>query len=422
MNEIGIIGSKESILMIDNIEMNIEVNLIFLAYNHPKEAQNIIHDYKEDIDAFIFLGPIPYSYCSELLERERLLYKVIEYDHYVLSTTLFNFNKTRSLYHSKFSIDTFNEDVVMNVLDDLKINSKNIYMMENSEQYSIDTLKKFHTLLWEKGEIDFVLTGISSVVRELESRDIPCYKVDFSSHSYLQAVEELNLVIKYKKLKLKTLVVGSLIVHNRDELRPEMYYENEKKILEIYKALLDICSKYDLSIYRLNNAFKIIGTKGSFSNVMKMEELIILINKYGLQAERDISIGFGSGETSVEADSNSLKALELFEMNNKTIYLVTNNEGIEVVSNEQKKNYSYLFKKVEDKYSINEKKLFIDYLNISRTKNLNVREYVKYSQVSYRTGTRLFNKLLTDSIIYETGIIESKVGRPAISYSIKEEE
>lgn len=419
MNRLGIIGSVESISLIKDMDVIIQAELIFFSYENPLQSKEIVKSNSDGIDAFIFLGPIPYNICKNILEEKAIISNVIEFDHYVLSKSLFKIFQQKKVIGSRFSLDTFTQETANDVIKDLKLNSNNIYIHKNKGNFDIEKITDYHIKLWKEGKTDFILTGISSVFKKLKSEDIPCFKVEFSKYNYLITIDKLNLVTKYRKTQLQALIVGTIIVHTDDNRGTDMYYQHEKYFLDIYKSLLDVCARYDLTIYRINDNFKIIGTSGSLKNIVKMEELLTIINKHGREVNTELSMGFGSGETSLEAEKNSLEALSLFEINENKIYLVTNKDHIELMSSEKYEDFSYIFKNVDIKYSKNEKELFINYINYVGQTNLNVKDYVKFSQVSYRTGTRLFNRLVMDSILLESGKLENQLGRPPKLYTLR---
>jgi len=420
MEKIGIIGSSGSIQKIEDINCNVKSELNFLPYNDLSMAVELIDNNKNNFSAFLFLGPTAYFYCKEIIDKYSLTHSVLNFDHYVLTVALFKIFNIYKHDEIKFSLDIFRNSVVEDVINDLGIDSNNIYTLKTKKNTNIENIVDFHKKLWDENKIDFVVTGVSTIYKALEDLSIPCYKVDFSIHNYKETIQELDLVVRYKKVKLQNLIIGTVIVNIDEEINTYFNYDYEKYILDIHKKLIDICYQYNLTIYRNNNVFKLIGTNGSLRNIIKMEELLYLINNFNNNDEIKLTIGFGSGETSIETDQNSLNALDLFDEENKTIYLVTNYEYTALLSPGDQIDYSYIFEGLESNYNLIEKNTFSKYLNYINGDIIKVKDYTKYAQISYRTGIRFFNKLVRDEILIETIKNDKKIGRPPKIYKLKE--
>lgn len=426
---IGAFGTEETIEQLRGFAEDQEgIQLIPFTYNHPEDVKALV-ELAYGCDVFLFTGPVPYMYAKSVLKNSDLPYVFVPFDQLMISNA-FNILQQKSLSSiDRISIDIMHKEHVSEVLEVLELHEKAIYIYDFSdrEPFEIAEIVQFHEVLWNEKKIQFALTSIMAVEKQLIEKGIPCLKMPIPDKNVKIAVQEAKTQGELRLTQTSKIIVGFVKIKqmngNTDELDD---FQLEKQQLSIHQILLRFTHEVDLSLYKSYNGYVIFGTMGSLNHLITSNKLQEYIREIEESQKVHLSIGFGSGATATEAEIYAKAAMKrAFEENVSSCYVY-----------DESGNYQYLhpYEGPQDKreFLINQlitaggltmeaSSTFTDFLLSRNFNSFTTQEYALYSKVTTRTAARFMKKLMETGVIQLAG--EEKLydkGRPRTIYRLKE--
>lgn len=421
-------GTKETVKGLENYsKLFSHISIVPFTYQQPKECVDLVEE-AYTCDVFLFAGPVPYLYAKNALEQMNVPYTHVPFDELMVSHTFFLLATEYQMAIRRLSIDIMNPAHVTEVLNDLGMEQKDIFIHDIHEIPGLDIAEivKRHQQLWDQEAIDFVLTSIDAVAQALKELNIPCLKMPIPKKNFLHGLQEAKTLGQIKLSETSRIVMGLVKIKNLDRVSDSLGdFQFEQLLLAFHQILLNYTHKMDFSLYKGHyHQFIIFGTKGSFDKLISDNHLSCFVKEIEKKLNITVAVGFGSGLTARQAEHNAQSALQRALEEDESICYLYNESGA----------YIYLLNEEED---VNKESLmnalltcgltletasrFADFLLLRQFRPFTSQEYAEYANVTTRTAARLIKKMTDTGVLESVG--ERKIhdmGRPRAIYQIKE--
>lgn len=397
--KIAFISSRAYQKYISSIAQNItDIQIDFYIYEQPKEAITLIEQLNP-CDALVIGGLLPYQYIEHLVEDLPMPYLTIAQDETSVATTLLAILTKNNLQLRDISIDVVNKDFVTNILMDMRFDE----VFPKILLSTADDLYTQHLNHFTSGKSKLIVTSVHHLYECFLKEGIPVMTMLDSTSATIQKIESLKSTVLLQKSNANRAAAGIVKCHAEDfplfsQLVPMIhanYKRRENGIYELYATS---------------------GTLQSFLADLRLRELITLFTK-------PFSIGFGYGQTFVEAMKHAEEAIH-FAKNNE-IYLL--NEKSELSGPYPEKNNVLQLKLTSEKLMTMSEKTKLSALNLSKittfiaerpSHEFSAQDLADYLLVSRRTAERTIQKLLAHQYIkITTSEMTYQKGRPRAIYT-----
>lgn len=315
---IAVVGSSTLIDKIKSLSKNVpEIELHYFIYNSIYETKQILEEVSNYIDTFLFTGIIPYKIAQEPMKRLNKTGYFLDLDEYSIALGIFKAIQDNK--NIRFSIDYTSNINLETILNDLDIDSNNVYKVDvfsffedEGEDYSLE-IAKFHEHLLKENKIQKIVTCLSSVSNYLNQRGIEHIRITHSTKVILNMLNILNTQSRLEETRAAQIIIAKFKIQNYEqEVSEKGTYFVEKNILELNRILLEIANDTFSTLQRNNrDEFTLYGTYGSFNHYTKNMTDFSFINNIEKLLHIPIGIGFGTGYTTKDAEGNAMKALEI---------------------------------------------------------------------------------------------------------------
>lgn len=397
--KIAFISSKAYQKYISSITQNIvDIQIDFYIYEQPEEAITLIEQLNP-CDALIIGGLLPYQYIEHLIKDLSIPYLTIAQDETSVATTLLAIVTKNNLHLQDISIDVVNKDFVTNILKDMQLDEAFPKILLSTE----DDLYSQHLTHYKSDQSKLIVTSVHHLYERFLKEGIPAMTMLDSTSATIQKIEALKSTVLLQKSNASRAAAGIVTCHVEDF---SLFLQLTKRIHANYKRRED-------GIYELYATY---GALQNFLTDAKLQELITLFTK-------PFSIGFGYGQTFVEAMKHAEEAIH-FAKNNE-IYLL--NEKSELSGPYPEKNNVLQLKLTSEKLITMSEKTKLSALNLSKimtfiserpSHEFSAQDLADYLLVSRRTAERTIQKLLANQYIK---IVSSEMtyqkGRPRAIYT-----
>lgn len=400
--KIAFISSKAYQKYISSIAQNIaDIQIDFYIYEQPEEAVTIIEQLNP-CDALVVGGLLPYQYIEHLIEDLPMPCLNIAQDETSVSTTLLAILTKNNLQLQDISIDVVKKIFVTNILKDMQFTEDfpKILLSTTEDLYTK------HLAHYMSGQSKLIVTSVHHLYERFLKDDIPVMTMLDSTSATIQKIESLKSTVLLQKSNAIRAAAGIVKCHADDF---SLFLQLVQMIHANYKRRED--GNYEL--------YATSGTLQSFLADARLQELITLFTK-------PFSIGFGYGQTFVEAMKHAEEAIH-FAKNNE-IYLL--NEKSELSGPYPEKNNVLQLKLTTEKLIRMSEKTKLSALNLSKimtfiserpSHEFSAQDLADYLLVSRRTAERTIQKLVAHQYIK---IISSEMtyqkGRPRAIYTFLE--
>lgn len=430
--KLGIIGPKD--LVEKSVEVGKkykEIEIISMPYTSEKDTEENIIQIQSEVDAFLFTGFIPYYHVkyNQLTDKDIFYYPILGS---ALYSTLLKMKSNYEIDISQISIDTLEENEVMDIYEDLKISSENLFINDTHlSNYKKDDYVNFHYDLYHSGRTKGAITSINSVYLELVKLGVPSLKIEPTKYTMKNIFKIISLASK-TELAERNQILIMIIDIAEYTLNGEKISNTEKqsKRLQLHQELLDYSRKHQASVFSSaeSQEFILLITKGMFHDYTNSYENIPMVNEIKAKFSMEINIGIGMGINALEAEENARKALEL-SRNNKEL------AGFLIDQNKQVLGPIGSFNKLEYKLKTEDKQL-LDYaerVGVSIANITMIKSLMKNLQttsitagdiqsglnITLRSANRIMKKLVDGGVAKEVGLEQiGGRGRPRKIYKI----
>lgn len=402
----AVFGREESIVKLSEIaNRENTIELVPFTYRNESETAELI-ERTFMCDVYIFTEALSSLYVKDRIKRKRLPTVFVQHDEHMTLINLF-LQRNSGYSLNRFSIDIDNENVVKEVLRDLKINNNKIYIYDYGLKTdpSVDSIVDYHSKLWSEGKIDYVITSVKSVVDKLRIMNIPVHSMVTPEANLKKVLEQAKSIIRFDSNIGAQVVSGHIQIKDPNTISKQKL----KEVMEKLSVILEKFSKKtDVSFYQVNDHEIILfGTKALIHHLTNHYRDFPLLREIKNDLKVPMNIGYGLGLTTKQSSINAKIALETCNgADDSKCYIV--NERQEVIGPigvkkefDASKLYHALIHKarLNNELSYN----FIDFIRTRNNEPFSSNDIANYYKVTKRSAERTVNKLLSGDVIRVSG-------------------
>lgn len=420
--KIGVFGRNESIRQLERYtKEDNEIEIIPFIFEQAEETKDLI-EVTIVCDIYLFIGKLPYLYAKEKMDKKRLPAVYVEFDEYMILQAFYQMKNEHEQRLERFSIDIFDRSYVSVVLEELNMKHRDIYTHHYlPEDTTIHQIIDSHKRLWERGEIDYVLTSVREVEQNLTDSGIQTYLMDIPKRNMLTAVEKAKDTIRFNESSSAQVVAGYVSIKDFQSLGK---LSKQDATLSLHRLLLKFSDRTNASVVPCNDgAFFLFGTRGTLDYITDHYRDFPLLQEAERALDVPVEIGFGLGMTAKEGEHHAREALKVCQANDESsAYMVNEREeiigplGVEKHVSTSKLYHALIHKaRLNNDLSYN----FIDFIKIRNNEPFSSADIATYYSVTKRSAERTIHKLKKGSVIKEVGQEKPYVqGRPRKLFAI----
>lgn len=425
--KIAVFGPEEIIQLVRlYVKDNKHIEMVPFAYEHESDVKELV---KRAVmcDAYLFTEHFPFLYVKDQVNKMNIPIIQVEIGEYMLLTSLYHLSKDHSSAPHKVSIDIPNAEVVEKVIQELREDDYTIYTQTYNSSDAIDEIIAHHEDLWNKGDIECVLTSIEEVKRRLEAKHIPVYSMVIPLRNITTAVERAVSIVTLKSSSSALVVSGVVDIRNKDEVLTTHGEASFDEILTMIEQTLETFKDETATSLFMNNErqFIMFGTRGTLDYLTANYRDFPLLNRIEEKMPADVivDIGFGLGLHALEAEQHAQLALHACRKTDRhTCYIVNERkETIGPVGVKKEFNTATLYHDLIHKARLSNQLSynFIDFIKNRNNEPFSSNDVAEHYNVTKRSAERTINKLLNGKVIKHVGEERPYVkGRPRKLFQI----
>lgn len=306
---IGIVGPLDSSEKIRKYLEKINTSLEARLYIREKtvNAIEVIEACENECDVIIFTGCGVYEAVSSKYNIKKPNVFVSRGGSSILKAFCEATNDNISL--EKLSIDVVETEILEDILDEMDMNSKEIFSLPFSNEIDEMEYVNWHINLFKEKKIDVMFTGFGAVYNELKKKGYPVFRLEATRPQIKVCYEKLKSEYALNKAQYSQIAVEILNLTDYKGNK-ENYYSNMIKKSDIDKVIVEYVRGIQGSLFNFGrDEYVIFAHKGAIENDKNYEELLKLqknVKKIGFY----LSVGIGIGTTAYQAEANGYKALK----------------------------------------------------------------------------------------------------------------
>lgn len=431
MYKIAVVGPEQSVNRILEIAKEFEQDLTFIPYIYKKtsEVKEFVLQPPQMVDYWLFSGYIPYQIAVNASGKKET-YVHIDSSELSIYKGIVQLSKEHRHMLEKISVDAiegfFFEDELLQVEKMLK----QTYIKKFNVEVNEELLFEFHNELWKEGKIEAAFTCYPTVYEKLQKLGIPAFWLSPSRNEVSHTIRMFFEKIKtsyYKDTQISTAMIEVLAYDAIQEKLKESYQLEYLK-LHLKKTLLQLCERLDGSLFEEGNGrYAIFSTRGAVEREVNLLKEKIAYLK--IEADSDIAVGIGYGQTVFAAEMNANRAIReskrkeakemvMIEENGKMIDII----GEETLVYTYRTNDPYVIAKLEEgNISI---KTFNRITSLIRKMNwtdFTTKDLAIHLKMSDRNAQRIIADLCRVNLVEQIGKASPhSKGRPVNVYKLSE--
>lgn len=305
------------------------VSFTFYPYENITELKTMYEKNYKWLDGYFFSGLFAYLVIKQAFKefKKPVTYvKISEAD----------------FYKKLFEIQLHHPEVQLNkVFIDFHLESKKIeqfiteqdeanrpYKIKREDIYITDDayerMFQIHEDLHKSGAVKWSFTRFANITHLLQERQFNYFYFTISNetihHTLMQLIDEINLQV----LQGNQMVCGYLSLSNVDEGQKEI------KNLNLHSLLLDYTYKEvnHLMIHNTNSGFELVTNYAMLENITDNFRACSLLHYLSKYLKETIHIGWGSGKTFIQAQTNAKQAWQYSVNNELNSTYIVKDDGI----------------------------------------------------------------------------------------------
>lgn len=435
MYKVGVVGPNRSVERIMGYVGKVKTDLTFIGfpYNIANETFEILENHHTSIDYWLFSGNIPYTVAqqSPYFSSDHMEYIYITVNSFYRG--IFELSHEIGSLVKNVSIDALSildPDYLLG-LEQLKKYLNHLYFKLFEPETSVDEIIAYHIELWEKGNIDGVITAYPIVEQTLKEKGIPAYWTGPMEQDILHTIELFSEKIRtayYKETQATALIVQVKDFNSIKNEHPDGYRIHFLQ-LNLTKIVLQICEKIDgYFIDEGNGRFILFSSRGIVER--NINTIYEMFHRLEVEADRQVLVGIGHATTVYYAEKYANQALQQaeeqnikgiiimredgsiteFQQDSPKITYSSRTENMEVVEKLQKTSISpKMFSKIE---------AVIQHLKLE---NFSAKTLAKELEMTDRNAQRILSELLSVGLVEYCGIEKRNTrGRSAKLYKLSD--
>jgi len=425
---ICIIGVLDSIELVKQVSGEFEnfVKFTYFAYNSVDEILEFI-DKKSDIDVIMFTGHYPYVY----FKNNALLnipFFAVSKSNETLKETFWNI-RNEGIDYKKVSIDRSPKSEIFEILKDLKIPEKEIYLIGDSSEMPLEKIYEFHKSNYDSGRVEAIISSNYKIYKKLKKEGYKVYRTLPSRFLLRESIKKAISIAGTERIKSNQVVVQTIRLKDVSE-EASTKYKQLKTVNKFDDILIDYTQELQGSYFKFGSNDYMIFTTRRFiglSDIQKnMGMLIEKSDKLGVT----FALGIGYGDSIQSSEKNSKIALKYAnDLETSGCYIVDDDSSITgpiFVENSNNFRYSLIntdknLERISNKTGVSEKYLLKlkAIINKRADDRFQTEELSEFLNLSQRSALRILDKLETGGFAEVIGSSSKNTrGRPRKIFKI----
>lgn len=303
--KIGLVGPADSLERILQASARYLDSVEFVSgvYKLKEESPEITRELAPTCDVILFSGVVPYRIAALAnVTSKPLLY--LPRLGMSLARPLWDMRQ-RGQSFDRISIDSFAEQDLQEVAEELGIRFSTVRMVEYGESASYEELADAHESFYRRGITDVALSGLRRTTELLEERGVPCHRVYPTLHTIRESVEKAIFIGQNNRLRAYQTAVFIFQLRSGTASASTAYdFLRVKNSFE--RILIDFANGIFGSLFPFGyNEYILFSTRGAAEEPNWMSALFSAAEREGLVFRG----GLGYGTTAYNAEANARKAL-----------------------------------------------------------------------------------------------------------------
>ncbi|WP_196601035.1 GTP cyclohydrolase [Pectinatus frisingensis] len=326
--QMAIVGPSDSVALLNEIakEWADVLHVSPLIYEDASEISQIVAQYKESFDVWVFSGIVPYRRASALQIHAPLFY--IPHNGASLYRTLLQINYTCHTPIRGISFDTFSEKEITETFTDANLPLPKMFIYHSENIVLADEITNYHYQLWEKGQTSIAVTCIFATYNHLKKMGVPVCRI-WPTRSNIRTTLDIAIhAFEAERFKGGQLAVQQIVIEDFGSLvRSHSSYMAKKIELKLYEILVDYAEKLQGSIVsRGDGQYTIYSTRGIIEKLTDSLTVVPILDALARDVATDVSGGIGFGLTAYSAEENAFRALGLSKQRGQNIWMAVTDE------------------------------------------------------------------------------------------------
>jgi predicted transcriptional regulator len=425
--KVGVVGPELSIERILEVAREFEKKIMFLPFPYKQaiETKEIVLQHRKDVDAWLFSGPIPYAIAKGVIGEDDSLHGILSWET-GLYNSLISLLLQKKAGFKQISID-LPDAIHTREVRQLDAPIKNLLIQQFPADVNEQDVYRFHSELWEKGDIDGVLTCYPNVKEQLEQKGIPVSWITTTRLGTKQTLVSLSEKAKAHYYQNTQVAICFIEVEKPDieRVKEELLYDIQSAELKMEEALLRVSRQLNGSFQKAGKGdYMIFSSRGDVTNHIHI--LQVTIQKMHDQWKRPIAAGVGFGDSVLKAEYNARKAVQRSRASHQNMIVIVDEQGKVEEYRSNQEIVSYISKSDEPEivHKLTKFQISVQLYN-------KIRSYVEQKQwdtftsrdiaielgMSFRNSQRILLGLRKAGLVEEVGETKSSdKGRPMKLY------
>ncbi|WP_027416580.1 hypothetical protein [Aneurinibacillus terranovensis] len=327
-SRVAVIGPQDSID--DCMEMAKDYTSFTLhsfSYESEEQTVDILQTLGDQYDVILFTGPLPYYKVKDHPVLDKIPSVYIPFTGSGLYRALFQMRGLEDF--SRISVDTVTRAEVHTAFRELGLTDFPQDILEYNHALTLEEYVSFHKSLFDRGQIDMVMTCIRSCYKELKNAGVPVVRISPLRSVIKETLDRIALIGESIWHKGFQLSVGIVSVDSYSE------WASQKGIQEIQKLQVQLTQSLILFTKEIDGHFIHTGP-GEFLFFTTRSLIERTTNKFTrpphllkqtyLPENLTLSIGLGVGGTANLAAENARIALQKSRETGANTCFVVNEE------------------------------------------------------------------------------------------------
>lgn len=431
MYHIGVVGPGQSVERILDVAREFEKELRFHPFTYKKavETKEIVMEHKDQVDAWLFSGPIPYSIAKGVLGDDESLHGVLFLETGLYKSFLNLLLQNRNL--KKLSIDLpEGANISDEALSQLDVQENNLEIKTFQPDIDENDIYEYHYRLWKKGNTDGVLTCYPSVKDRLAEHGIPVSWITTTRLETKQTLLSLSEKAKTHYYQNTQVAVCFIETENPELEKEELLYNMQWTELKMDEILLRASRSLNGSFHKTGSGdYMIFSSRGEVYE--QLNTLHKAIEKIQSDLNRPVAAGIGFGDSVLKAEFNARKAVQRSKSSKHEKIILIDEHGVVEEYRHEQLIISYVSESTEPELvkKLGEYHISVQLFNKIKSyverKNWNTftsKDIALELGMSNRNSQRILQGLRKAGLIIEIGETKSHdKGRPMKLYCFKQE-
>lgn len=407
--KIAVIGSHEFINRIETVSPLVaDIEIDPYIYQKPQDASGLVRKMKP-CDVILFSGALPYYFSEKDRENLPIPAVYLATDEMAIASSLLSILYNQHINPERISIDIIDSSVVTNVLNEIHVAVPSHvldYRQFVEKDFDLDQIVQFHMALWKQEKVDLALTSIHAVYDKLQTLKIPSIRINDPKVSLIRGLQHAKNQAELYKSKASQVAVGYISASI-----PQA-------------SMARFAQKIHASFQKLDDTlFIFYSTRGDIEAMIGQN-----FSHGSISDKKPVTVGFGFGATTTEAERNARVALHFAEKDGAAhcCYVLTGDKELlgpfpnEAKQQRLKNDDPELFEIArETRLSPANLSKLVEFSRSRQSPHFTAADLSEYLQVTRRSAERILKKLSDHGYAERVGNeMTYQQGRPRAIYQM----